>query len=739
MNQKPLLTFIFCISAFLSACGGSSSSDSSNDTSPIDNSNTAPIANAGDDLSITLNQRVTLSGVNSSDPDGDALTFQWSINSKPATSNLTLSNDNQSEITLTPDVVGHYEISLVVNDGQLSSPADTVIITVEEVVAQNNPPTANAGQDISALLSQSITLSGSNSTDPEGDALTFLWTLVTKPAGSTLNLTNTDLPQLTFMPDIVGDYELSLIVNDGEFDSSPDLIVVTIENSSSNTTPVANAGSDITIPLEQSVTLSGSNSSDVDGDELSFLWTLTNKPNDSALNLTNVNSVNITFTPDIIGTYQLSLVVNDGEQDSDADNVTVTVLSNTSNSAPIANAGNDTSIDLQQSVTLSGNNSSDPEGDALTFMWTIQSKPNDSLLVIENPTLSQITLTPDTHGEFEMSLIVNDGTLSSPSDTVRVTVQNQNIDITNQIFKNLSGNCSNYVGSYLSNVTDIKRAADFSGDIVITDDATKCYITANAIPNHNFNDQSASFATNVSEQNHQFSIPKQPTIAVLAQALNIGTTEAILLNGVTLDLLAAACYGIGNEPLGREKIGCGGDQQDNPWRYDPMSPINSFGTDANNAHTQPNGKYHYHGNPLAMFTQSCSDEPSAVIGFAADGYPIYGSCFKDPLTNQVRKATSSYVLKNNGGTRQDESGYQTPVAGVGEIASSNYDGQFRGDYEYVLGQGDLDECNGMTIDGQYGYYVIDAFPWVINCFKGDVDSSFGINNGINQYRMHRHD
>ena len=200
--------------------------------------------------------------------------------------------------------------------------------------------------------------------------------------------------------------------------------------------------------------------------------------------------------------------------------------------------------------------------------------------------------------------------------------------------------------------------------------------------------------------------------------------DALFLNGVKLDLLAAACYDVGAEPLGREKIGCGPDQIDNPWRYDPMSPLNTFGTDNNNAHTQPDGTYHYHGNPMAMFARHCqtSQRVSPVIGFAADGFPIYGSCIDDDGT--VRQAISSYRLKDGGGPRQAVAGYTTPADGQGDIASDNYDGQFRGDYEYVEGAGDLDPCNGMVVDGQYGYYITDSYPWGMGCYTGTPDASF---------------
>lgn len=330
-----------------------------------------------------------------------------------------------------------------------------------------------------------------------------------------------------------------------------------------------------------------------------------------------------------------------------------------------------------------------------------------------------------------------DSAIEDIDSVLGTEVSNDNVDLTDKILSRRSANCSDYVGTYFSNVTDIKRSMDFMGDIVITDESSVCTLQSNDIPNHDFNDQTASFANNVEEQSFYYEIPANPSFASGITALALGMTEVIMLNGVNLDILPAACYGVGDEPLGREKIGCGSDQIDNPWRYDPMSPLNGFGTDAHNAHTQPSGLYHYHGNPVAMFTQDCStvSTNSPVIGFAADGFPLYGSCFQDPQTNSYRAATSSYVLKNSGGQRQDVEGYTTPEDGVGAIASDNYDGQFRGDWEYQQGAGDLDECNGMTVDGQYGYYVTDTFPWVINCLKGTPDDSFG---GVTEMRSHAH-
>ena len=154
----------------------------------------------------------------------------------------------------------------------------------------------------------------------------------------------------------------------------------------------------------------------------------------------------------------------------------------------------------------------------------------------------------------------------------------------------------------------------------------------------------------------------------------------------------------------------------------PHVKQNRFGTDSHNAHTQPDGTYHYHGDPKAMYDTACVDKQtvSPVVGFAADGFPIYGPCIADGDT--VRVATSSYQLK--AGTRQTVNGYTTPVQGQGNIESDSYDGQFIGDWEYVENSGDLDQCNGMTVDGHYGYYLTNQYPWVLACFSGTPDSSF---------------
>ncbi|WP_220348128.1 YHYH protein [Thalassotalea euphylliae] len=507
-----------------------------------------------------------------------------------------------------------------------------------------------------------------------------------------------------------------------------------------NNAPVANAGENQSSILGDSISLNGAQSADSDGDSLSYLWAITSAPNGSAVSLTDAENVNTNFTPDIAGDYVISLTVSDSELEHTA-SVTITVTqASQENQAPIADVGTNQSANVSEAVLISGENSRDPDGDSLTFQWAFTAMPKGSQVALSEAQslASSFEFTPDASGDYQLQLTVNDGEVTSSPVSITIAAQSNNLDITDKIFVEQSGSCAEYLGTYQSNVDDIKRGLAFNGSVSISADSSECLIQVNQIPNHDFNDQSARFANDVQEVVSSYRIPIKPEPSATPANLIIGTTEAIMLNGVTLDILAAACYGVGDEPLGREKIGCGASQNDNPWRYDPMSPLNTFGTDIHNAHTQPNGKYHYHANPVAMFSQSCeANIASPVIGFAADGYPIFGSCFIDSTTGETRKALSSYQLKDNGGPRQAVDGFQTPQAGVGDIASNNYDGQFRGDWEYVEGTGDLDQCNGMVVDGQYGYFVTDTFPWVINCYNGEVNSSFSRSTELER-RSHSH-
>ena len=91
-----------------------------------------------------------------------------------------------------------------------------------------------------------------------------------------------------------------------------------------NLPPVANAGTAQNVVTGTVVTLNGSSSSDANGDQLTYSWSLTSRPAGSAAVLVGTTSARPTFFADVAGNYVARLVVNDGKVDSTAATVTVT-------------------------------------------------------------------------------------------------------------------------------------------------------------------------------------------------------------------------------------------------------------------------------------------------------------------------------------------------------------------------------------------------------------------------------
>lgn len=340
----------------LTACGGGGgSSDNNNNDSSIGNTgaittNTLPVANAGNDQSIDLGAIVTLDASTSSDADGDSLTYHWSISSAPSSSIANLSVDSGVSINFTPDFSGNYVIQLVVNDGTGDSAPDSVTISVNE--PPNNTPIADAGDDFSVMVGEQAQLDGSMSLDKDGDTLSFDWTVIESPAGSSAALQNGNSNTPSFVADVTGNYVVSLVVSDGVVDSVPDTVTITAKAlQNNNNAPIANAGNDKHTYVNNNLVLNGSNSSDADGNSLSYNWSLDEKPYDSNASLTNASTVSPTLTPDIEGSYVVSLVVNDGIENSVADTVVINVanwLINTSNrSSYIEESGEGVLFDVQ--------------------------------------------------------------------------------------------------------------------------------------------------------------------------------------------------------------------------------------------------------------------------------------------------------------------------------------------------------------------------------------------------------
>lgn len=245
--------------------------------------------------------------------------------------------------------------------------------------------------------------------------------------------------------------------------------------------------------------------------------------------------------------------------------------------------------------------------------------------------------------------------------------------------------------------------------VSITTDATYRYVASNGIADHatgtfpNANNPNA-----ISAQNYHFRMLLAPTAN--AAATYFGTAPAgthkfgVAVNGVPFDPFTAEWYNR-NSASG--------------WHIEAMGTVN-LGLDSNNAHVQPNGAYHYHGLPMGMLTDLSADRHSKLVGWAADGFPVYALYgYTDPAssTSAIKKLKSGWRLKT--GTRPSGPG-------------GTYDGTYVEDYEYAEGLGDLDEANGrFTVtpefpSGTYAYFLTDTFPVIPHHFRANPDGTFAL-------------
>ena len=412
--MKNVKWWVLCaVLPVLAACGGGGSSsrcsllggavcDSADSVV-----NLAPVAQAGANQSVLLGRgAVQLDGSGSTDANGDAITYLWTLSLKPARSSSALSDANTVRPNFTPDVNGTYVFDLVVSDGKLSSAASRVTVTASEV---NAPPVSNAGADQSVLVNAVVTLDGRESSDANrDDELTFTWSLV-RPDGSAQVLTGV---RPTFTAALTGSYTASLTVRDAVSSSEPDVVRVVV--SVVNAPPVAVITALSSVAAGSSVQLSASGSTDGNRDALTYKWSLLHKPMkasgalaDSAAVLATPTLVNSAFTADVAGVYVISLVVNDGKANSDP--VTVAVTASALNLPPVANAGPEQVVAVAAVVTLNGSASTDANGDTLTYQWALTTKPTSSVATLVGPTTVGPTFTADKAGFYVATLTVNDG------------------------------------------------------------------------------------------------------------------------------------------------------------------------------------------------------------------------------------------------------------------------------------------------------------------------------------------
>ncbi len=256
--------------------------------------NQVPVAQPGGPYSGRPHKPVFFDGSASSDGDGDPLvTYAWDFGDGTTGEGPTPMHNYTS--------VGNYTVTLVVSDGiDNSTPATTTVNVTNQV------PVANAGGPYSSPRNLAIIFDGSASSDPDGDPLvTYAWDFGDGTTGTG--------PNPTHAYTSLGSFTVTLVVSDGIDNSAP----ATATASIANLPPVANAGGPYNSVRNQSITFDGSASSDPDGDALTYNWDFGDGTSGAGPTPSHA------YTN--LGSFTVTLVVNDGTDISSPATTTVTI------------------------------------------------------------------------------------------------------------------------------------------------------------------------------------------------------------------------------------------------------------------------------------------------------------------------------------------------------------------------------------------------------------------------------
>ncbi|MEP7377737.1 MAG: PKD domain-containing protein [Chitinophagaceae bacterium] len=382
-------------------------------TSIITPPNQAPVANAGQDVSITLPlNTVTLKG-NGTDKDGSILSYLWKQVSGPAVASL--SSTTTSSITVSKLENGIYKFTLTVKDNNNATGMDSVTLKVN--TAANQPPSASTGPNQTIILpTSSITLNGSASSDPDGKIVSYSWQQISGPAISTLSSVST--ATVTASKLIEGVYSFRLTVKDNNSAAATAMVSITVKKKP-NKNPVANAGMNRTITLPtQSSTLSGVASTDPDGTITSYLWQQISGP--SSAIFSSVSGMTTTVSSLKAGVYSFRLTVWDNGSAVGTANVSITV-NKAANKPPVAFAGNDQTLLITKNyTTLDAGGSTDTDGIIISYTWQQENGPAKT--VFSSTTAKTIQVSNLQAGEYTFRLTVKDNEAASANRTVKINV-----------------------------------------------------------------------------------------------------------------------------------------------------------------------------------------------------------------------------------------------------------------------------------------------------------------------------
>lgn len=269
--------------------------------------------------------QVVLNGGPSTDADGDLLTYAWQLVDKPTGSTMGVNGTNAQTLAIIPDLKGTYKLKLTVTDTRGAKGENLLTLVVNNRrpvanIATNATPIAQAYAPTARIPSGiEVFLRGSDSADPDGDSLTYLWDIVARPPQSLAGLNAYDTANVRFTPDKDGSYQFKLRVTDPKGAYSERNVEIVVGGA----TPVVNLDRQrAMVTLGEVVDLASSNSFGATTG-LTYTWSLDTKPQGSTLTLDATATDKLSFTPDVVGTYVVNVTVSNGTRSASASAIVV--------------------------------------------------------------------------------------------------------------------------------------------------------------------------------------------------------------------------------------------------------------------------------------------------------------------------------------------------------------------------------------------------------------------------------
>lgn len=359
-----------------------------------------PIADAGHNLSAMTNSTVTLDGRKSTSNPTKPLSYSWSSLFPDG----TISNPIDSIPTFSSSKPNTYPISLVVCNGKFYSDTDWIFVTVKDTSI--GLKAIVTPECCTIFNGKSIRLNGCESNDSNSVGIQYLW--------ENINGGEIDSPAIcspVFHGNNAATYLVSLRVFNGNDTSARSFTTIIVNDS--NLIPTAKINPVDTIQIGQIVQINASESSDPNSDKLTFFW---NTPDGGNLSF-NSDSSKPDFSAPSTGDYTVFLTVSDGVLESKPVWIVVTITD--TQKVPVANAGDNDSVSLGDSLQLNGSKSSDGNNDPLTYKWRAPYGGNLSSDTAEKP-----WFTFDKAGLYFIGLRVFDGKDSSENiDWIKIKVK----------------------------------------------------------------------------------------------------------------------------------------------------------------------------------------------------------------------------------------------------------------------------------------------------------------------------